>query len=113
MTSLTSLIKAGAGIPVFGRFEEHFSAAKTLCSFGWQESWQPLGYLLADTTDQYKLHHLGIGALRRCRIITWTVQDYLNSLVGQRTKPVEWWRVELARTLIDLASAISRAPVAR
>lgn len=78
--------------------------------FGRQEAWQLLGYLLADTTDQYELHHVGIAALRRRRTVTWPIQDYLNTLAGQSTEPIERWRAEFERMLTDHAQMISQLP---
>jgi hypothetical protein len=75
---------------------------------GRQEAWQLLGYLFADTDNQYGIERVGIGALRRRRAITWEAQEYLNALAGFPTMSVEQWRAEFA----ELLAAVSLSRIA-
>ena len=42
--------------------------------------WQLLGYVLADTNDQYEIREVGIAALRWRSSITWTIEELLSEL---------------------------------
>jgi len=42
--------------------------------------WQLLGYVLADTNDQYEIREVGIAALRWRSCISWTVEELMSEL---------------------------------
>jgi hypothetical protein len=45
-----------------------------------RELWQLLGYVLADTRDEYEIREVGIAALRWRSSISWTVEQLLDDL---------------------------------
>lgn len=55
-------------------------AATTTKIVGRREIWQLLGYLFADTSDEYGIHEVGIAAPRWRSTISWTVQDLMRTL---------------------------------
>jgi hypothetical protein len=42
--------------------------------------WQLLGYVLADTNDQYEIHEVGLAALRWRSSISWTIEELMGEL---------------------------------
>ena len=72
---------------------------------GREELWQLLGYLLADTDDEYEVAHLGFAALRRRRRLTWGSQDLLDALSGGHARSLRELRADFAALLAPLRTA--------
>jgi hypothetical protein len=63
-----------------------------------EDIWQLVGYLLADSDDEYLIHAVGIAALRRRRWVTWPVGDLIATLSGKPDYAVAAWRASFAET---------------
>jgi hypothetical protein len=72
---------------------------------GRDELWQLVGYLLADTDDEYEIVRVGFAALRRRRRLIWDSQDLLNAMSAGRAKPLGELRAEFAALLAPLRTA--------
>jgi hypothetical protein len=80
---------------------------------GRRELWQLLGYLLADTDDQYKVSGVGFAALRRRRSAFWPAQGFVRALSGGNPATVEEWRQDFAVALEPLAQRQAESARAR
>ena len=82
-------------------------AAHTLLDFkstkhggviGAVELWQLLGYVFADTDDEYGIRAAGVSALRWRTRVVWTVEE-LEAALGAPARPLSEWRSDFAALL--------------
>jgi hypothetical protein len=73
-----------------------------------EDIWQLVGYLMADSHDEYAIHAVGISALRRRRWVTWPVDDLLTMLSGKPNHEVVAWRADFAENAAPLQRAARR-----
>jgi hypothetical protein len=71
---------------------------------GRKELWQLLGYLLADTDDEYSIQRVGFAALRWRNTASWGTADYLRALGGGGRSLTDW-RQDFAELLAALAAS--------
>jgi hypothetical protein len=76
---------------------------------GRPELWQLIGYLLADTEDEYAIRSVGIAALRWRRWIGWPVEQLL-AVVSGRERPLEEWREEFGEVVARAPGKRQRIP---
>lgn len=57
-----------------------WKATTTAGIVGRQQLWQLIGYVLADTTDEYEIREVGIAALRWRSTVSWPLNELLTDL---------------------------------
>lgn len=72
-----------------------FKATAQTRIVGRPELWQLIGYLLADTDDEFTIRSVGIAALRWRRWMAWPAHRLLAQTSG-RERPLAEWREEFA-----------------
>lgn len=82
-----------------------WKATTTIGIVGRQPLWQLVGYVLADTTDQYEIREVGIAALRWRSTISWPLDELLADLAPDPPANFRTVRGDSSgRRLIDLAA---------
>lgn len=76
-----------------------FKTSKKATIVNRRDAWQLLGYLLSDTSDQYGIENVEIGAVRWRAREKWTTKEYLDLLSGPAKKPLSAWRTDFAEML--------------
>lgn len=69
-----------------------------------EDVWQIVGYVLADSDDQYTIRSAGISALRRRRRTIWIVDDLLTTLSGGTNRSLAAWRADFAKIASSVAT---------
>ncbi len=72
---------------------------------GRRELWQLVGYVLADTHDEYAIEAVGVSGLRWRRRVIWPLDRLLQELVGGPVSDVARLRVEFAQVVQGSAAS--------
>lgn len=82
-----------------------FKSSKKSTIVNRRDTWQMVGYLLSDSSDQFGIENVEIGALRWRVREKWDAEEFLDLLSGSRGQTLSEWRSAFAEMTQELEVA--------